>query len=133
MHDDGHPCVDCGAAGCEARFHACLAADFSDPAYGRVHHLVVPTYGLQHGWYSAVYEPWAVEFLHDHLDRPPSDHERRSIRAAADGPTQVRDRQPRHRAVDWPRHVGHVDLTSADTYVTTVRRWADSVATTLLG
>lgn len=132
MHEDDRRCPSCGALDCEASFHACLAADFSDPAYGRVHHLVVPAYGLQHGWYTVHAETRMVEFVLDHLDRPPTDHERRRIRAVADGPVQVRARQPRRRHLDWEQHVGDVDRTSAAAYVATVRRWARSVATRLL-
>ncbi|MTV24066.1 hypothetical protein FTX61_01320 [Nitriliruptoraceae bacterium ZYF776] len=132
MRDDtDEPCADCGAVGCEASFHACLAADFSDPAYGQVHHLVVPAYGLQHGWYTIEAATAMVTFVLDHLDRPPTDHDRRTIRADADGPVQARAREPRPRRLAWGGHVGDVDLTTADRYVTTVRRWAGAVATSL--
>ena len=107
-------------------------ADFADPGYGLVHHRVVPTYGLQHGWYPTAVEPSVVEFVPAHLDQPPSDHARRSIREATDGPIQVRARQPRHRHVEWGQHVGDVDRSGVHDYVTTVRSWAMSVATTLL-
>ena len=132
MGADSNRCADCGAIGCEALFHACLAADYTDPGYGRVHHLVVPTYALQHGWYTVEAEAAMVEFILDHLDRPPSDHARRSIRAAADGPVQVRARQPRTRHLDWERHIGDVEQGNAHNYVATVRDWATSVATGLL-
>ncbi|MEX2628015.1 MAG: DUF5946 family protein [Ilumatobacteraceae bacterium] len=81
MGNVGHTCADCGAVACEALFHACLAADFSDPGYGIVHHLVVPAYGLQHGWYTAEAEAEMVEFVLGHLDRPPSDVDRASADA----------------------------------------------------
>ena len=43
-------CVECGAPDdeCEARFNECLAMEFQDPRYGRVHNLTVSTYMLQH-------------------------------------------------------------------------------------
>ncbi len=43
-------CDECGAPGnaCEARFNECLAREFEDPRYGRVHNLTVSTYMLQH-------------------------------------------------------------------------------------
>lgn len=46
-------CPECGAAwvegaSCEEIFHACLAMEFTDPAYGAVHNLTVPAYYLQH-------------------------------------------------------------------------------------
>jgi hypothetical protein len=132
MADDVHACADCGAAACEALLHACLAADFSDPDHGSVHHLVVPAYGLQHGWYTAEAEAEILEFILSHLDRPPSDHDRRRIRAAADGSARVRARHPRSRHLDWGHHIGDVDRSSAGSYVATVRNWATSTATMLL-
>jgi len=46
-------CPECGAAPVDGQccldiFHACLALEFSDPAYGAVHNLTVPAYYLQH-------------------------------------------------------------------------------------
>lgn len=43
-------CDECGALDntCEERFNGCLAKEFEDPAYGRVHNLTVSTYMLQH-------------------------------------------------------------------------------------
>jgi hypothetical protein len=131
MSADGHSCVDCGAVGCEALFHVCIAADFTDSGYGLVHHLVVPAYGLQHGWYTVEDEAQMVEFILSHLDRPPSAHDRRRIRASADGPEQVRARQPRSRNLDWEHDIGDVEQGSADSYVAMVRDWATSVATLL--
>ncbi len=43
-------CAECGApdGACEARFNECLAKEFEDARYGRVHNLTVSTYMLQH-------------------------------------------------------------------------------------
>ena len=43
-------CPECSAPdnACEARFNECLALEFSDVAYGAVHHLTVAAYMLQH-------------------------------------------------------------------------------------
>ncbi len=43
-------CSECGAPGntCEERFNECIAKEFEDPRYGRVHNLTVSTYMLQH-------------------------------------------------------------------------------------
>ena len=43
-------CPECGAPGgaCEDRYHECLVREFSDAAYGVVHHLTVAAYMLQH-------------------------------------------------------------------------------------
>lgn len=124
-------CERCSADDCQARFHRCLAADFSDPAYGVVHHLVVAAYGLQHGWYTEESEPRMVAFVLSHLDRHPTEHDRQQIRLATEGAVRVRARDPRSVAVSWDRSVADVDVTDADAYVATVRGWAGSVARTL--
>lgn len=129
--DGSQICAYCSTRGCETLFHACLAADFSDPGYGIVHHLVVPTYGLQHNWYPAEAEARLVDFVLSHLDRPPHDHDRRSIHAAADGPKRVRARHPRPRHHNWEHGIGDIEHSSAEHYVATVRTWAASVATML--
>ncbi len=43
-------CDECGAPGnaCGTRFNECLAREFENPRYGRVHNLTVSTYMLQH-------------------------------------------------------------------------------------
>jgi hypothetical protein len=40
--------IEDGTAGCRRRFDELVARDFSDPAYFRVHRLLVDTYSLQH-------------------------------------------------------------------------------------
>jgi hypothetical protein len=131
MGGEGSVCDACGAERCEARFHACLAADFTDPRFGAVHHLVVPAYALQHGWYTEDAEHDIVQFVLARLHRPPDDRDRRRVRADADGPARVLARPPRPRRLPWTHHVGHVDLRDPDRYTATVRAWAASVATAL--
>jgi hypothetical protein len=126
-------CASCGVVECETAFHACLAADFSDARYGMVHHLVVATYGLQHGWYTDEATPGIVDFVLAHLDDPPTDGDRRAIRVATDGPVQVRRRSPHPLPIEWKLTVDHVDRESARAYVATVRAWAASVAEALRG
>lgn len=43
-------CDECGAPGttCEERFHECIAEEFEDARYGKVHNLTVSAYMLQH-------------------------------------------------------------------------------------
>ena len=47
------PCPSCGAVweigqDCQQKFNECIALEFSDPAFGAVHHLTVPAFMLQH-------------------------------------------------------------------------------------
>jgi hypothetical protein len=55
-------CRECGAAElrCEAQFHKFLALEYSDAAYGAVHHLNVAAYMLQHSS-KLTAEGWLVE------------------------------------------------------------------------
>ncbi len=43
-------CNECGAPGetCEEHFNECIAKEFEDPSYGKVHNLTVSAYMLQH-------------------------------------------------------------------------------------
>lgn len=124
-------CSSCGGADCLAAFHRCLAADFSDPGYGAVHHLVVPAYGLQHGWYEGDVLRDVVRFVNEHLDAPPSDYERRRIRSAVDGEGRVRARDHQPSPPAWDQTVQDVDQATAAAYTSSVRAWAASVASTV--
>src|SRR5512140_1826876 len=50
MGETGLMCDECGAPvnACEERFNDCLAKEFEDPRYGRVHNLTVSAFMLQH-------------------------------------------------------------------------------------
>jgi hypothetical protein len=124
-------CPSCGVADCLAAFDRCLAADFSDAAYGAVHHLVVPAYGLQHGWYTGDVLRDVVKFVGEHLDRPPSDFERRRVRSTADGQVRVRARDHQPLSLVWDQTVADVDLATSTAYASSVRAWAASVASTI--
>ena len=126
-------CSRCGAPDCLAAFHRCLAADFSDPAFGVVHHLVVPAYGLQHGWYPGDVCREVVEFVREHLDRPPSDFERRLIRSTMDGAVRVSARGHLPLPLRWDQTVRDVDHATSTTYASSVRAWAASVASLVTG
>lgn len=41
-------CAECGAEDCRTCFDAFLTLEFTDPAFGAVHHLTVAAYMLQH-------------------------------------------------------------------------------------
>lgn len=125
-------CAHCGVPECDARFHACLERDYTDPGYGAVHHLVVGAYMLQHDAYADDVRAAMADFVLAHLDEPPSAHTMRRIRAHTDGPARVRrrpDDPPAPAPVRKTRvTVADVDTTSAEAYRRTVRRWAEAVA-----
>lgn len=126
-------CRHCGLPDCETRFQQCLTLDFSAPGYGAVHHLVVPTWMLQHDAYVDAVRPGIVHFVLAHLDRPPSARTMAAIRAATGGPVRVTRREPPEEdtsagARPWGLTVADVDASSATAYRRTVRAWAESVA-----
>jgi hypothetical protein len=127
------PCPWCDGLNCEARFHAYLVHDFTDPEYGAVHHLVVATYMLQHDVYDPDTLETMLEFVTRWMHDVPSDHDRRSIRAAFDGSNRAvnRDRLPPVSPRAWTMTVLDVDDSSSESYRRTVRAWARSVLETL--
>ena len=129
-------CAHCGVPDCEALFHACLELDFGNSGYGAVHHLVVSAYMLQHDTYAAGVRTAMADFVLEHLDRPPTAHAMRRIRAATDGAVRVRRRTndqmlartpPKEPSLPQPT-VADVDTASAEAYCCTVRSWAQAVA-----
>jgi hypothetical protein len=120
------PCQHCGRVvdgeTCQARFDRLLALEFTDPAYGAVHHLTVPAFMLQHGGYSAEAWPAARDLLRGFLDgsrrpedrrQPGSEHSvarGRRFQAAAD--------------MAWTRTIGDVRTDDPDAYVADVKAWA---------
>lgn len=110
-----------------------LERDFSHPGYGAVHHLVVAAYMLQHGRYEPDTELEVISFLERTLETAPSDHDRRLIRAAFDGPKRAfrRDPAPPAQPRAWTLTVLDVDDSSAKAYQRTVRAWAAGVADAL--
>lgn len=129
-------CPECGAlleAGeaCADRFHACLVLDFSDPAYGMVHHLVVATYMLQHpsrltaeGWPAA--RALLKAFLHE--GRTPAAVRQEDRRALDSGRRSVklknRAAAPVVRSRTWPATIADVRLESGEAYCASVTQWA---------
>jgi len=76
-------CTECGARlepgeTCEGMFHALLALEFSDPAFGEVHFLTVACYMIQHGRYSDEGLAWICGMLRRYLEEGlPADEIRR--------------------------------------------------------
>lgn len=126
-------CPWCGVPSCRERFDECLALDFSDVRYGAVHHLTAHAYALQHRTYTSGFEPIVAAFLLEHLDGPPSPEAMRVLTAGVDGATRVRREEPGPPPPE-PRgpNVTDVDTSTPEAYRSTVRAWAEAVATRLL-
>lgn len=129
-------CEECGAAGneCETRFHECLGLEFTDPADGRVHHLTVSAYMLQHSS-RLTREGWLYErgLLHEFImeGKPPAQM-RLERKDAVDSGTRTfaiksRDHQPVVLHTPWSRTILDVRSATADVYCQDVTTWARAV------
>lgn len=130
-------CPECGGAsddadGCWATFGALLALEFVDEAYGKVHHLTVATYMLQHptrlsrrGWFEM------RGLLRLHLREGVSvEGLRRRIRAAgvdaSKGWKMKADGTCCREAVGlaWPLTIADIAADDRDGYAERVTAWA---------
>ena len=126
-------CEECGAPGnsCEARFNDCLAREFEQPAYGKVHHLTVSTYTLQHsskltrhGW---LYERDLLrEFLVDNKSPEQIRKEKRDVVDNGKRTFKIRSRTglPVIPRIQWSKTVLDVSLESPEAYCEDVAAWA---------
>ena len=129
-------CPECGASlkpeqGCLELFHSLLAKDFSGPDFFAVHHLVVPSYTLQHpsrlseeGWHTMRF---TLEELLD-TKNPAEVRERLSHSLSS----TVRDfslhkGNSKSLELAWSITAADVRLETAAIYGEDVRRWATSV------
>ncbi|MCA9917844.1 MAG: hypothetical protein KC445_07835 [Anaerolineales bacterium] len=131
-------CPECGGpftaeATCTDRYHACMALELTDPAYGAVHHFTVPAYMLQHpshlsaaGWQAM------AQILHDFLVAGVSPARMRQLIR------QQQKMQPKSFSLVkggvaerpfWPWRKTIMDLRLDDpaTYCADVRAWAEAV------
>lgn len=128
------PCSYCGAVGCETRFHELLIQDFTDAGHGRVHHLVVSSYMVQHDFYANEYLETVLHGMKTWLHSFPTLQDRARVQALFNGATRVKKR---HRIAPatpraWELTVFDVDTSSAETYQRTVRAWASSIVERLM-
>ncbi len=129
-------CPECGAAeaACETRFHECLALEFSDAAYGAVHHLTVAAYMLQHsskltreGWLNErnVLKAFLVE------NKPPAFIRRQNKDLVDSGKRTFKiksvDGKPVIDKTTWTKTILDIQMASAEDYCEDVTAWARSV------
>ena len=132
----GQTCRECGAATpdrrCAQLFEACLANDFGDSDHLRVHHLLVPSYMLQHpsrlsrdGWFA----------MRDMLElfvregKSPAQASR-ELRFGLDGGNRAfsfRKGTPASFELRWSRTIADVRCDTGANYSSDVRRWAAAV------
>lgn len=129
-------CPECGAAvsACETRFHECLALEFSDVAYGAVHHLTVAAYMLQHsskltreGW---LYERKLLrEFLVE--NKVPTFIRQQNKELVDSGKRTFkinsRDGKPVISKCEWTMTILDIQMDNIQGYCEEVTAWAKSV------
>ena len=136
MFDDLKYCPECGApdAACEARFDECLALEFSDAAYGAVHHLTVAAYMLQHsskltreGW---LYERNLLrEFLIENKSPAFIRQQNKDLVDSGKRTFKIRstDGAPVIYKTTWTKTILDIRMDNAGDYCEDVRAWAKSV------
>jgi hypothetical protein len=129
-------CPECGGQftaeeTCTDRYHACLALEYPDPAYGQVHHFTVLAYMLQHpsqlsadGWLAM--HQLLGQFLVD--DISPA-----RMRQLLQQPMQnksfsmVKGAPAAQPDWNWTKTIMDVRLDDPTTYCADVRAWAEAV------
>jgi len=129
-------CPECGAFdnACEARFHECLALEFSNAGYGAVHHLTVAAYMLQHSS-QLTREGWLREreLLREFLveNKPPAFIRQQNMDLVDSGKRRFkiksRDRMPFINKTLWLKTILDIRMDNADEYCKDVKAWAGSV------
>jgi hypothetical protein len=129
-------CPECGAAEtlCQIRFDEFLVLEFTDAAYGAVHHLTVAAYMLQHsrrltreGW---LYERELLsEFLVE--NKPPSFIRKQNKDLVDNGKRKFkitsRDGLPVINKSKWANTILDGSIKNAEVYCADVTAWARSV------
>jgi len=132
-------CPECGAnfdetESCYDRFGVLLEREFTDPEFGRVHHLTVPAYMLQHpsrlsfkGWIEMrrLLHRFVIDgLLPEHVRQQNKrliDSGKRDWRIKADGTTF------NVSGVVWSGTIIDIRLDDANQYQADIERWAWSV------
>ncbi len=129
-------CPECGAAdsACESRFHACLALEFQDPAFGAVHHLTVAAYMLQHSS-QLTHEGWLHEreLLREFLveNKPPTFIRQQNKDLVDNGKRTFKinstDGKPVIDKTTWTKTILDIRMENAEDYCADITAWARSV------
>ena len=129
-------CPECSAPdnACEARFNECLALEFSDAAYGAVHHLTVAAYMIQHSS-KLTREGWLHErnLLKEFLveNKPPT-YIRQQNKDMVDSSKRtfkikLTDGKPVIDKTTWTKTILDIRMDNAEDYCKDVTAWAISV------
>jgi hypothetical protein len=129
-------CLECGAPEtlCQERFDEFLVLEFTDAAYGAVHHLTVTAYMLQHSS-KLTREGWLYEreLLNEFLveNKPPAIIRKQNKDLVDNGKRtfkiKSRDGVPIIHKTTWKRTILDVRVENAQVYCEDVKAWARSV------
>jgi hypothetical protein len=129
-------CPECGALNseCKARWDEFLILEFTDPAYGVVHHLTVAAYMVQHSS-NLTREGWLHEreLLREFLiEKKPPAFVRKQNRDLVDSgkrkfKIKSRDGKPVIEKTTWTKTVLDVRYENAEAYCEDINAWARSV------
>ena len=129
-------CPECGAPDilCKTRFDEFLVLEYTDPAYGAVHHLTVATYMLQHSS-KLTREGWLHEreLLREFLveNKPPRYIRKQNKDLVDSGKRKFKitsgDDKPVINKAKWKKTIPNVCTENADVYCEDVTAWARSV------
>jgi hypothetical protein len=128
------PCPECGAPACRARFDEFLVLEFTDPAYGAVHHLTVAAYMLQHSS-QLTREGWLHEreLLKEFLveNKPPEFIRKQNKDKVDSGKRTFKIKSKTGQRVihksTWAKTILEVCTENAEVYCAGVTAWARSV------
>jgi hypothetical protein len=129
-------CPQCGAIfpcgeTCQARFEACLALEYENPAtYGAVHLLTVACYMLQHNLYSR--QGWletrqmVAKTLHSEITPAEirTKYQRRLDSGQRKWSMTKGEKLEEFDLIRWSCTIASVQLDNPEQYVATVRQWA---------
>jgi hypothetical protein len=131
-------CLECGAPddACEERFNECLAREFEDPRYGRVHNFTVSAFMLQHSS-RLTREGWLYErdLLREFIlvGRSPEDirKERQDVLDSGKRTFKIKSKtgQPVIPPIAWSRTVLEIRLDDPADYCEDVLAWASATLT----
>lgn len=127
-------CPECGGVDCKTRFDSFLALEFTDPAFGAVHHLTVTAYMLQHSS-QLTREGWLHErellraFLVE--NKSPAFIRKQSKDLVDSGKRtfkiKSRDGKPVIDKTKWAKTILDVRTENAEVYCEDVSAWAMAV------
>ena len=127
-------CPECGGADCKTRFDSFLALEFTDQAFGVVHHLTVTAYMIQHSS-KLTLEGWLYEreLLREFLieNKPPAFIRKQNKDLVDSGKRtfkiKSRDGKPVINKTAWTKTILDIRTENAEVYCADVSAWARSV------